>query len=73
MYQVWGSNCDTGVIKLMLIFFSTFFMMTLHNIVQALLGNKAKINARNEDENTPLHLAAKNGKIRYTHINLSAN
>ena len=25
MYQVWGSNCDTGVIKLMLIFFFNIF------------------------------------------------
>ena len=25
MYQVWGSNSDTGVIKLMLIFFFNFF------------------------------------------------
>ena len=34
------------------------------------MDNKAKINARNEDEDTSLHLAAKNGKIRYTHSNL---
>ena len=37
------------------------------------MDNKAKINARNEDEDTSLHLAAKNGKIRYTHSNLKKN
>jgi len=30
-----------------------------------LLNHGARIDARNEDENTPLHLAAKNGRIRY--------
>ena len=36
-----------------------------HRFLQLLLENGAKVDARNEDENTPLHLTAEHGKIRW--------
>ena len=36
-----------------------------------MLNHGARVDSRNEDENTPLHLAAKNGKIRYAQIKVS--
>ena len=43
---------------------ANFWMVTLLVIFQSLLSSGSDMDAKNEEEQTPLHLAAKSGKTK---------